>query len=403
MIPNVLFPFTWHAPQDTVITLFHVERFTNRNLPIGRSQSMAKKPNRLGRGLNSLISSSLLDDSLVPTESPTVSPTLTPPSSEPRKIDITPDSAPSSASRIVGRLAALEAQHSNIAETADLANAVDGSIILQIPVDSITPNANQPRRAFDPVSIGRLARSVTESGILQPLLVRAVARTNQSYSHAEYELIAGERRLRAAKAAGMDTVPAILKSIDSKTSMELALVENIQREDLNAMDRARAYRAFCDRTGYSAEDASRRLGEDRSTVANYLRLLDLAEPVAKMVESGQLSMGHARALLGQPDTEIQTDLAKQALAGGLSVRAIESLVKSRRQPPREPATRLPSASTKASHLAHIEEKLQQAAKTKVVIKPGRGAHRGKIVIDYYSLDDFDRIAALLGYSDRDAH
>ncbi|GJM24041.1 MAG: hypothetical protein DHS20C16_04560 [Phycisphaerae bacterium] len=201
----------------------------------------------------------------------------------------------------------------------------------------------------------------------------------------------------------MHTVPAILKSIDADMSMELALVENIQREDLNAMDRARAYRAFCDRTGYSAEDASRRLGEDRSTVANYLRLLDLAPPVAKLLESGKLSMGHARALLGQPNGEIQADLATKAVAQGMSVRAVESLVKSQRQPQNELTDQHKPTPRKANHLAHVEECLQQAAKTKVTIKPGRGVNRGKIVIDYYSLDDFDRIAAMLGYSDSDAH
>ncbi|MCA9249624.1 MAG: ParB/RepB/Spo0J family partition protein [Phycisphaerae bacterium] len=356
---------------------------------------MAKKPNRLGRGLNSLISSSLLkeadDSAALAKETPS------------HKIDITPDPPASSTTSIVGRLAELDEKHQ--AESANRQRELKPgeTLVLQVSVSAIVPNAHQPRRTFDPVSISRLARSVTESGILQPLLVRAISDESTSSPAAEYELIAGERRLRAAKAAGIETVPVILKAIDSKTSMELALVENIQREDLNAIDRARAYRAYCDRTGYSAEEASRRLGEDRSTVANYLRLLDLAEPVAKMVESGQLSMGHARALLGAESTDAQIDLAKQVASQGLSVRAVESLVKSHKAGKPTSERQSPAPTSKTSHLADIQEKLQQAAKTKVTIKPGKGAHRGKIVIDYYSLDDFDRIAAMLGYTASDAH
>lgn len=356
---------------------------------------MAKRPNRLGRGLNSLISSSLLTDTDEPSTTSGEGAAQTP-----RKINIDEDSPPQNATSIVGRLAALDAKHQ--AEAAD-PRLLGGTVILQIPVESITPNTDQPRRTFDPVSISRLAQSVTESGILQPLLVKARPGTEPASPSAQYELIAGERRLRAAKAAGIETVPAILKEIDAKTSMEIALVENIQREDLNAIDRARAYRAYCDRTGYSAEDASRRLGEDRSTVANYLRLLELAEPVSKMVEAGQLSMGHARALLGATDAHAQIDLAKQAASQGLSVRAIEALVKSRKDQKPITTSQPVKPAPKAGHLADMEEKLQQAAKTKVTIKPGRGTHRGKIIIDYYSLDDFDRIAALLGYRDTDAH
>ncbi len=353
---------------------------------------MAKKPNRLGRGLNSLISSSLTSELH---EHETSKPDPAPSPSKPKRIEIDSASPNIRTESIVGRLAQLEAAHDDNASTNTRGAETS---VLAVAVDAIIPNKHQPRRVFDPVSISRLARSIAESGILQPLLVRRIE--NPSADSPTFELIAGERRLRAAKAAGIESVPAILKSIDAQTSMEFALVENIQREDLNAIDRARAYRVYCDRTGFSTDEASRRLGEDRSTIANYLRLLDLTPTVTNMVESGQLSMGHARALLGAPDEATQETCAKQAVSQGLSVRAVEALVKTakttRIETPAKPSERADA------HLADMEGKLQQAVQTKVQIKPGRAQHRGKIIIDYYSLDDFDRIATKLGYTEADS-
>lgn len=379
---------------------------------------MGKKPNRLGRGLNSLISSSLLTETKeqpadidAATESKKTDDlhSETPPgridstaSDKPHRIAIEGEHSSAGASRIIGKLAQVPDSRTLTADgQARITQGLLGTSsqeLLDIPVDSIVPNVNQPRKSFDAVSIGRLARSIAESGVLQPLLIRRVQDVDSDQSAVKYELIAGERRLRAAKAAGISKVPAILKPVDSDASMELALVENIQREDLNAIDRARAYRAFCDRIGLTAEEASRRLGEDRSTVSNYLRLLELPDSVMTMVEAGQISMGHARALLGSPDSATQSHLAKRAISEGLSVRAIEKLVRAAR--PVGPGTTAAKQDVAScpGYLSELEEKLQLAAKTKVSIQPSRTAHRGKIVIEYYTLDDFDRIAAMLGYS-----
>ncbi len=364
---------------------------------------MAKKPARLGRGLNSLISSSLTTanpDTAKP-DAPEVAET-----EAPHRISIAEDSTPPGASRIISELAKVQDRHR--AQEALNANSpqVDQSPphqrLLEIPVETISPNALQPRKSFDAVSIGRLARSIAESGVLQPLLVRMLPNEDPRNTDIEYELIAGERRWRAAKAAGIATVPAIVKFAETDTTMEMALVENIQREDLNAIDRARAYRAYCERTGMSAEDAGRKLGEDRSTISNYLRLLDLPDPVLELVESGRVGMGHARALLGCVDASGQMELAQQVATQGLSVRAVEKLVRGQKDRSDQESEPTHTTPKRPVYLGELEEKLQQAAKTKVKIQPGRGPHRGKIIIEYYSLDDFDRISAMLGYSEKDA-
>ncbi len=378
---------------------------------------MPKKPNRLGRGLNSLVSSSLLTEK----ESPEVDSTddrkpQNPPqspapqadgdaSTSPHRIDITEDASSSAPGSILSRINRLQASEENLdAKHSDLDPATPRPIgLLEVSVHQIRPNSHQPRKAFDAVSIGRLARSIAESGILQPLLVRPADSVGSGLQEdTGYELIAGERRLRAAKAAGIATVPVIIKRIESRESMELALIENVQREDLNPIDRARAYQSLCEHANLTAQEASHRLGEDRSTIANYLRLLELPDSVRKMVETGQLSMGHARALLGSPNPEVQHNLAQQVATQGLSVRAVESLVKKARSDGGTPAIKTQMPVSRDANLADIEEKLQQAAKTKVTIKPGRGGKRGKIVLEYYSLDDFDRLAALLGYSEESA-
>ena len=186
-----------------------------------------------------------------------------------------------------------------------------GTAILDLPAESIRPNPHQPRRDFNETSLAELAQSLKTTGLIQPIIVRQV--------DGGYELIAGERRLRAAKLAGLATLPAIVKEVDGFTQAQMALIENIQREDLNAIDRALAYRMLIDQLGLTHGELAGRLGEDRTSVVHFLRLLDLTEPVRDLVRSGKLAAGHGKVLAGVTDAKEQERLAKLAIEQGLSV------------------------------------------------------------------------------------
>jgi ParB family chromosome partitioning protein len=213
----------------------------------------------------------------------------------------------------------------------------------------------------------------------------------------KYEIVAGERRWRAARLAGLDEVPVIVRDATDEEMLELALVENIQREDLNTIDRAKAYRELRDRFGLGPDEVGERVGEDRSTVTNYLRLLDLAEPIQALVAGAQLSMGHARCLLGVADPERRERLARSAVDNELSVRALEEIVR-REKTGRgvRPADGAATPRELSPHIADLQHRFEDALKTKVTIREARAKGRGRIVIEYFSLDDFDRIAQKLG-------
>jgi ParB family chromosome partitioning protein len=225
--------------------------------------------------------------------------------------------------------------------------------------------------------------------MLQPIVVRERA--------GRYEIVAGERRWRAARSLGLEHVPVVVRDASDEEMLELALIENIQREDLNAMDRARAYRAYCTRFTSKPEDLARRLGEDRTTVVNYLRLLDLPEAVQRLVAEDRLSMGHARCLLGVTTESRQMKLAEAAVEHDLSVRALEGIVR-REKAEADEAPVAPNAKERArkAHLYELQERFMDAVRTKVTIHEGKRKGSGRIVIEYYSLDDFDRIASSLG-------
>lgn len=260
---------------------------------------------------------------------------------------------------------------------------------MMLPVASLKPNPHQPRQTMDDRSVESLANSIRQSGILQPIAVRL--------RDGEYQIIAGERRWRAARSIGMSTVPVIVRDASDEQMLELALVENIQREDLNPIDRARAYQDFCSRFGLKPDDVAQRVGEDRSTVTNYLRLLDLPEAVRSMVAGRTLSMGHARCLLGIEDALRQARLAEAALQNQLSVRALEDIVRREKTKPTADITAgAPMRAPRAAHLREMERAFEQAVRTKVSIQEGKKKGTGRIVIEYYSLDDFDRIAEQLG-------
>jgi len=255
---------------------------------------------------------------------------------------------------------------------------------LEIPIEQVSPNPHQPRRHFNDAALSELAASLKSNGIIQPIVVRQV--------DGRYELVAGERRLRAAKLAGMATIPAIVRDLDSFTQAQMALVENIHREDLNPIERASAYRSLIEQLGLTQAELANRLGEDRSTVTNFLRLLELAEAVRMMIRDGRISLGHAKVLAGVSDSLEQERLANLVVSQGLSVRNLERLVQS-------PTTVPPAKSAKGSPSAHLQDLEKSFARQlgmRVQIRAGANKSKGRVVIHYGSLDQFDLLLEKLG-------
>ncbi len=254
--------------------------------------------------------------------------------------------------------------------------AIASGALAQIPLDRISANPYQPRKAFNERSIDELTRSVREYGIVQPLVVTRTADNR-------FRLIAGERRFRAAQKAGLQSVPAVIKDLQQESdALQIALIENIQREDLNPIEEASAYHQLHDEFGLTQEEISRRVGKERSTVANFLRLLKLPEPVKQLLAAGQLSMGHARALLSLDSPKKQQQLADRVVKNSLNVRQTEMLASSA---PPSPKPEKP----KDVFTRDAEEKLTKALRTKVDIDR---KHRGGVIhIRFASEDDLIRI------------
>ncbi len=257
-------------------------------------------------------------------------------------------------------------------------------------VSALHPNPFQPRETINDVGLISLAESLRNSGMIQPISARQ--------SEGRLEIIAGERRWRAARLAGMTSVPVVVRSASDREMLEMALVENIHREDLNAIDRAKAYQQYCERFGLSAEAVAQRVGEDRTTVTNYLRLLELEQEIKVLVAEGKLSMGHARCIVGLPEETERLRLAKAVVAHGLSVRALEGIARRERGGRERSGGGKGAEAEKTPHLRDLEERFAVATGTKVTIQEGRRKGSGKVIVEYYSLDDFDRIASMLGVS-----
>lgn len=256
-----------------------------------------------------------------------------------------------------------------------------------LAVTEVHPNPFQPRIEFEPEALAELESSIREYGVLQPIVVRPAGEG--------FQLVAGERRLRAARNVGLAGVPAVVREVTDSQMLALALVENLQRADLNPMETAKGYRDLLATPGMTQEDVARVVGKSRVGVANTLRLLDLPQDLQDHVSRGTLSAGHGRALLMARDAEAMATLASRILAEGLSVREAEALATGAGSttasavlhPVRPPKER-------SSHLAELEDRLRTSLGTRVMVKPGRGK-RGKIVIYYASLEDFDRIFEIL--------
>jgi ParB family chromosome partitioning protein len=256
-------------------------------------------------------------------------------------------------------------------------NLVGGPNPAEIAPDLISPNPHQPRHEMDETSLTELAASIKSTGLIQPIIVRKV--------DSGYQLIAGERRLRAAKIAGLKTIPAIVREVDSFSQAQMALVENIQREDLNPIDRAQAYRALATQLGLTQQELASRLGEDRSSIANFMRLLELAEPVRELVRVGKISLGHAKLLAGIDDTIEQQRIAELCLSQELSVRNLERLLASY-----EAENSTSREKGVSPHLADLEKTIARQLGMRVQVRSNKSG-RGRLVVHYASLDQFDEL------------
>ncbi len=252
----------------------------------------------------------------------------------------------------------------------------------ELPIHAIEPNPFQPRTRFDEAALKELADSIRSTGVIQPILVR-------QHGVGEYQLVAGERRMRAAQLAGLTKIPAIIRDYDDRGMMELALIENIQREDLNPIDEAKAYQALVDKVGLTHDQLSERVGKQRSSISNSLRLLALPPEVKDMVSRGTLSAGHARAILGIESGGDQLAAARYVVSKGFSVRRTEAFVRRRE---RKAHTRPKVA--RLEGLSEWENKLKQRFSTNVVIVPGRKG--GRVEFEFYSQEDLERLLEAWG-------
>ena len=264
----------------------------------------------------------------------------------------------------------------------DLPDQNEGSISL--PISQVEPGLNQPRKRFDEDALSDLADSIRVHGIIQPLTVRRLA---TGY----YQIIAGERRWRAAKAAGLQEVPAVIIEADDRKVMELGLIENLQREDLNPAEEARGYRTLMEEYGLTQEQVAQQMGKSRPAITNTLRLLALPEEVMALVEEGSLSAGHARAILGAPSPALQKEAAKRVVESQLSVRQTDALIKALPEEKKEKAK--PEGPDLSLYLGELEKDLSGRLGRKVKI-----AHKGKkgrIELEYYNEQDMEALLALL--------
>ncbi|MDS1271467.1 ParB/RepB/Spo0J family partition protein [Lipingzhangella sp. LS1_29] len=270
----------------------------------------------------------------------------------------------------------------------------DGTHLAEIPVASVVPNPRQPRQHFDDEALAELTASIVEVGLLQPIVVRK--RSSQ-----EHELVMGERRWRASQEAGLDYIPAIVRDIGNDELLRNALLENLHRQELNPLEEAAAYQQLLDDFGATHDELARRIGRSRPHITNTLRLLNLSPPVQRRVAAGVITAGHARALLSVEDSEQQDELARRIVAEGLSVRALEELITlnqreaSSTTPARSPANVDKSTSPQVDEWAH---RLSDRLDTRV--KVSMGQRKGRIVVEFASMEDLERIAAMM--SDRDS-
>lgn len=255
--------------------------------------------------------------------------------------------------------------------------------VSSVPVALLDPNPQQPRKAMGSENLEHLKESIRAHGVLQPIIVRK--------NGERYQVIAGERRFRAAEEIGLADVPVVVRDVPDDQMLELALVENLQREDLDPIEKAQSFKAYLDTSGRTQEQASQRLGLDRSTIANMIRLLDLPAEVQTLVRTGMLAMGHARAILAIGDPKREVEVAVRVAREGLSVRQVERLVASGAG-----GRRKRRAVSKGALVKDLEAKLREVFGTKVSVEQGAKPGTGRIIIEFYSQEDLDRIMTRVG-------
>ncbi|OCT16445.1 stage 0 sporulation protein J [Paenibacillus pectinilyticus] len=262
----------------------------------------------------------------------------------------------------------------------------DSDKVIQIPLAQLRANPYQPRKHFNEDSIKELSESIKEHGVIQPIIVRKVLKG--------YEIIAGERRFRASQVAGTPTIPAVERILSDQQVMEIALIENVQREDLNALEIAFAYQGIIDQFSLTQEELSAKVGKSRSHIANFLRLLSLPESIKQYVSRGTLSMGHARAIVGVKDDKIKKELAESTISKQWSVRELEEAIKMLEEPPGPEKEKVKQKEkNKDPYINQAEEQLRDIYRTSVKIKHQQD--KGKIELLYYSKDDLNRLLELL--------
>jgi ParB family chromosome partitioning protein len=332
---------------------------------------------KLGRGLESLVSKPVPIDissgsTAVAPRPPRTEGTATTIETKPRRHDAS--------------------QHS----VADRPSSSGDHAIVMLNVDSIQPNQRQPRQSMDEASLESLAQSIRQAGLMQPIVVRPAGD-----SAGTYELVAGERRWRAARRIGLKTIPAIVRDVDDRSAAELALIENIQREDLNPIDRADAFERLINDFQLTHQELAARVGLDRSTITNFTRLTALDEFTREMVRAGKLSLGHAKVLLAITNDKSRADLATRVVRQGWSVRELERHVQTLRDGGGADSATTKPAPQPPAHLADMQKRLGEHLGTKVRIRPGSKKHTGVITIEYYSLDQFDGLMERLGFAAAD--
>ena len=259
----------------------------------------------------------------------------------------------------------------------------DRNATVTLKISEIEPNRSQPRKDFDEKALTELAESIKEHGLIQPILVRPLIGGG-------YQIVAGERRCRACRMAGLTEVPVTIRELTDEETMELALIENLQRENLNPLEEALGYKSLMEEYSFSQEQVAKAVGKSRSAVANTLRLLNLPEDVTELVKEGKLSAGHARALLAFDDEALMIKTAKSVVDEDLSVRQVEKLAKKKTAPPK-----LPKAEPKASYFSMVEQTLTEYLGKKVTIAPLKGKKGGLLQIEFYSNEDLKDLAQRL--------
>ncbi len=289
--------------------------------------------------------------------------------------------------KVLGRgLDALIPTRPDIAQSPDFRKEKTG--VLQLNIEQIRQSRYQPRQFFDPQKIQELVCSIKEKGIIQPILVRPFSEAG----YTGYELIAGERRLRAAKEAGLEKIPAIIKEVTDRDVFEISLIENIQRENLNPIEEAEAFKQLIEEFGLRQEDLSKQIGKDRTSIANSLRLLKLPDTIKQYIVSGEISAGHARAILRMESVAEQELLVRRIMKQQLTVREVEDVAKK----VKNSRIKTRNGKYKIPEIIQVEENLQRVLGTKVEIKPSSiKKGKGRIEIIYYSQNDLERIVGLL--------